>query len=300
MDEVRTIEEYIAAVRDALADVSPGPREDALAELEQLLREEAARNGERAAIEAVGWPHAYARDIRSALAGEPVDGPVPQGRLLGLPYDFRGVSTERLSERLWNPADPRVFMPRLFGVGWTINFGAIAVKLGLIRPDDAGDEAFARIPDFAVRIALIVPALLTAATLALVATSWSSLPAEVPVHWNATGVPDDWAAKPLALGLLLCLAVLPVIATYATVLRRGTGIRTRVFSAAALGLLSLLGLGIAIATIADADGGRAGAWIWLAIVGGLVLSFLMLYVPARLGMRAEWRETIGRSNEGDS
>ena len=297
MDEVRTIDEYIAAVRDALADVPAREREDALAELESLLRADAERRGEQAAIEALGWPHAYAKSIRMALTGDD-EGPQPQGRILGMPYDFRGANTQRLSERIWNPADPRVFMPRLFGVGWTVNSGALAVKLGLLRPDDAGEEAYERIPRAAVTVALAAPAVLALAALVLVAASWASLPAEVPVHWGTAGAPDDWAPKPVAFGGLLALTVLPVAVTYARILRRGATARTRVLAASAVGLLAALGLGIVVLTLADAHGGASGLLVLPIILGAVAVAFLLLYVPMRLGMRAEWRESLGRDKEG--
>lgn len=299
MPEVRTIEEYVAAVRAALADLPARDREAALEDVEAHLRAEAARVGERAAIEALGWPHAYADAVRAALTGEPPDATSPQGRILGMPYDFRGVTTERLANRLWNPADPRIFMPRLFGIGWTINFGAIAVRLGLLRPDDTDDAAFERAPDAAVAGALAVPALLAAATVALIAAAWPSLPAEVPIHWGANGAPDDWAPRTLAFGLVLALSVLPMAVTYAQVLRRGGTKRARIVSASALGLVSTLGLGLAALTVADAGGGRSGPWVMPVILAGLALSFALLYVPLRLGLRAQWREATSAHKKGE-
>jgi hypothetical protein len=42
-----------------------------------------------------------------------------------VPYDLRPPTVERLKDRLWNPSDPRVLVPTLFGVGWTVNFGRV-------------------------------------------------------------------------------------------------------------------------------------------------------------------------------
>jgi hypothetical protein len=48
------------------------------------------------------------------------------GDLAGVvPYDFRPPTVERLRERVWAPDDPRVIMPRVFGVGWTLNVGRV-------------------------------------------------------------------------------------------------------------------------------------------------------------------------------
>ena len=292
---ITTIEEYLLAVRAGLSGLRARDRDDSLAELESLLREDAERAGEAAAVAALGDPNAYAVGVLEALSDTQRDetdvGPQPQGRVLGMPYDFRGASVDRIGSRLWNPADPRIFMPRLFGVGWTVNFGAIAVKLRLIRPDDTGDESFEAAPKAAVAVALAIPALLAAVTTLAIAFAWRTLPAEVPVHWGVSGAPDDWTSKGLAFGLVLALTVLPVVLTYVRVLRRGASARSRILSAAVLALLAALGTGMALVTIADADGGATGNWIVAAILGGFALSFLTLYIPLRLGLRAEWRES---------
>ncbi len=44
-----------------------------------------------------------------------------QGRIGFVPYDFRPPTVERLKERLWNPDDPRIFTPHVWGVGWAVN-----------------------------------------------------------------------------------------------------------------------------------------------------------------------------------
>ena len=44
-----------------------------------------------------------------------------EGRVLGIPYDFRPATLTRLRDRWWNPDDPRVFTPKTFGVGWDLN-----------------------------------------------------------------------------------------------------------------------------------------------------------------------------------
>lgn len=53
----------------------------------------------------------------------PDDDPVPepQGTYLGLPYDWRRPTTARARARVWNPEDPRLFTPKSFGWGYTLN-----------------------------------------------------------------------------------------------------------------------------------------------------------------------------------
>ncbi len=50
----------------------------------------------------------------------------PSGRFLGAPYEFRVPTAARLRERLWNPDDPRILTPPVFGVGWSVNLCHLA------------------------------------------------------------------------------------------------------------------------------------------------------------------------------
>jgi hypothetical protein len=49
------------------------------------------------------------------------DGARPK-EFLGVPYDFQPPTAERARSRMWNGDDPRLFPPKSFGWGWTINF----------------------------------------------------------------------------------------------------------------------------------------------------------------------------------
>ena len=44
-----------------------------------------------------------------------------EGKVLGIPYDFRRASYKRMKERMWNPEDERIITPRTSGIGWTVN-----------------------------------------------------------------------------------------------------------------------------------------------------------------------------------
>lgn len=48
-----------------------------------------------------------------------------------VPYDFRPPTPARVLERWWNPDDPRLFTPHVFGVGWSVNLARLA---RLVRP----------------------------------------------------------------------------------------------------------------------------------------------------------------------
>ena len=47
------------------------------------------------------------------------------GTLCGIPYDWRRPTVERVRSRLWNPEEPRLFTPRVFGMGWDVNFARL-------------------------------------------------------------------------------------------------------------------------------------------------------------------------------
>ena len=50
------------------------------------------------------------------------------GKILGIPYDFRMPTPARIKERMWNPEDPHIVTPRVFGAGWTVNFATLREK----------------------------------------------------------------------------------------------------------------------------------------------------------------------------
>ncbi|MGA2432914.1 MAG: DUF5808 domain-containing protein [Acidimicrobiales bacterium] len=55
--------------------------------------------------------------------GEKSDPNVPEDKeVLGVPYDWRRPTVARAKSRMWNAEDPRMFPPKSFGAGWTINF----------------------------------------------------------------------------------------------------------------------------------------------------------------------------------
>ena len=59
--------------------------------------------------------------------------PEPQGSAFGLPYDFRRPTVSRVRSRMWNPGDRRLFPPKAFGWGLTINFYWVIHPLRYVR-----------------------------------------------------------------------------------------------------------------------------------------------------------------------
>jgi hypothetical protein len=56
-----------------------------------------------------------------------------EGAVAGIvPYDFRMPTLERARSRWWNTADDRLFVPQVFGVGWTVNLARLAKLAHLV------------------------------------------------------------------------------------------------------------------------------------------------------------------------
>ena len=76
--------------------------------------------------------------VGAAIVNEQRKPPAQRGwhdRLLGLvPYAFRPPTWARVHKTLWDGQRDQVFVPQVFGVGWSINVGGRFRRLGwLIR-----------------------------------------------------------------------------------------------------------------------------------------------------------------------
>jgi hypothetical protein len=47
------------------------------------------------------------------------------GQVMGVPYDLRRPTWQRVQDSWWAPEDPRFVTPRVLGVGWSLNVGRI-------------------------------------------------------------------------------------------------------------------------------------------------------------------------------
>jgi hypothetical protein len=225
--------------------------------------------------------------------------PAGTGRLLGAPYDLRiAKSSGRYASRSWNPLDRRVVVPKAVGIGWTINFGALAVRTHLVSPDDE-DIPFGAVPPRIVVATLAAPLAALATFVVLAALSWADLPAQVPMHWAISGHADGYGSRGTYLGFLSVLAVVPVAEAVWIHLRR-----RQPFTRVAASALSLSFTTLALALLCQAlftlDG---GTWVWPTCVGlvfMLVLPFALLVVVSRIGRAAEQRRDLpGTSAKGN-
>ena len=65
---------------------------------------------------------------------KPTDERTWEGCLAGfIPYDLRPPTLSRIRNTFWNPDNPHVVVPTLFGVGWTVNLYALVQYLRAVR-----------------------------------------------------------------------------------------------------------------------------------------------------------------------
>lgn len=290
-------EKYIsdvdAAMRPSDPDGADATAEDLRAHLCDVLGADSTAADVAALIDELGAPSSFAEYDHES---DDPDGDVkPAGRVLGIPYDYR-LTPAHLASRWWNPRDPRVLMPRVFGLGWDLNFGAVAVKLHLIEPD-AEDEPFATVSDRAFLVALLVPVALTAFLIGTFLGTRLVLPASLPTHWNAAGTPDGYWTQGAAFGFLLAVAILPTawalwsVATRRPPLSRGAVIGFASFTSA-------LAAGIWVLTLATVLAPPvSSAMPPLAILPGLLVPLAVFVGLARAGRLAEQRRDLQPTSE---
>ena len=67
--------------------------------------------------------------LGSALARElrkPADQRTWHGTVAGVPYDFRPPTVAKIRQVFWDPDNPALFPPHVFGVGWSVNLARLA------------------------------------------------------------------------------------------------------------------------------------------------------------------------------
>lgn len=179
---------YVDRVAAELGSLRAEQRRAALDDLEAALADGATEDE-------LGSPHDYAATVLDAYASDDDGG---EATVFGVPWETRGPTDPSVRARVWDPSDARIFVPRMFGLGWTVNLGAVAVRLGLIRPDDWDDESLDDVDPRLLTVLRVVPLAWAAAAVTLSVRSWRR-DAPVPTHWGRRGVPDRWSGRGFAL-----------------------------------------------------------------------------------------------------
>lgn len=275
--------EYLRAVRVHLGRLSRADRRRALEALSAQLEELAEVGGDPVAL--LGDPERYAADLVDALADESSD-EAASWRVFGVPVETRGPVSAEVRSRVWDPANPRLFVPRLFGVGWSVNLGAVAVRAGLIRPDDADANVLRSIPGRDLNTARRVPLIVAGATAATLAVLWRSLPSSVASGFGMTGKPRGDAPKWTLMGAV-ALGLGPALWAQ----RKNVPVEDRLVRAASATSLSVISASVVAATVAQArrPGGRWGLLTVAAFPAAVAGSLAVIVMPLRSGLRRAWR-----------
>lgn len=304
-DVAARVTEYLSAIEAGLCAVAEPLVADVTAETASYLFDGLTPDSTLAELEALidelgpadEYAAAMCAEVRAgATAPHRRSGALPDvgepgsGTIFGVPYDVRMPTTERIRSRWWNPADPRIWMPRAWGAGWDVNFGALAVKTGLIRPDDQ-DEPFEHVPEVWLWIALAIPMLTCALLSGLWALNAAALPAQLPVHWDIKGTADRFAPAVNALGMLLAFAVAPTIWAMVSFLTgRSKGARAVVCAFAVL--FTTLSATIFAVTLSWPRSDNVPWLLPLLILVSVSAPFLMLVVLARIDRQEAWRSAL--------
>lgn len=309
------IDAYVAEVASELSIMGGSERAEALSDVAAFFAEQLAQDATPADVEAaasqLGTPHDFVVGLSAALGAGPKGysagavsaqsqdaRTVRAGRLLGIPFDVRVPTASRIAERWWDPANPHIFVPRVFGMGWDVNFGAVAVSLGLMRPDDE-DEPFGAVPDRAFVFAMLVPVAFTAFIVGVALATAGRLPADLPAHWDIVGRPDGFWSKGAVLAFDLTLAALPTAYAVFSVVAR----RSRLERAASIALASLMGVlaaGFYAASVLWAMGVLVPYLSVAMIVASLAAPFAQLTTLARIGRSEDMRRDLSGFDRKDA
>ncbi len=219
------------------------------------------------------------------------------GTVLGVPYGAVPPGEDENAARWWDPRSSRIFVPRMLGIGWDINYGALAVKLHLIDPDSE-DEPFHEVPDWVHLVGLAIPVVLTVLLVVFVSVFAPRLPEQLPLHWDIRGHVDRWGGFWEAFGLPLFLSIGSTgYAAYALLGHRRSPLGRAVSVAFAL-FFSVLGFGITLSILLTVSPVQPpySALVPPTIVLTLLAPLVYLVVLSRIGERRE-RNRMLRDSE---
>lgn len=119
-----TNDEFLTALDGHLAHLAPADRHEILTDVEAFFAD-----GLRA--DDFGDPKDFAAQFSSTSTDSARPWFIPS---------FDIFTDPRATDRWWDPSNPAILVPKSFGIGWDVNLAALAVKTGLIRPDDLDDD----------------------------------------------------------------------------------------------------------------------------------------------------------------
>jgi len=284
-------QDVLAVFAAALRPAPAAARDEALAEVRAHLLDALGPEATEADVARVaadlGDPAEFVRGLLGDQTPRGTSRAPREGTILGVPYGLNVPGTDTVASRWWNPRDPRILVPRVFGIGWDLNFGALAVFLHLIEPD-AEDEPFELVPDHVFIALAAIPVAIALAFTVFVVATWAAAPARIAVHWSGPGVADNWWPRAAALAFS-ALWVFPPTAWAVVSQFTGRKALNRGVTVAFATLLGALGAGFYVGGVVEGLGGPGIRVVWVSLAAGLVVPFVELVVLARVGRAEEWR-----------
>lgn len=223
-------------------------------------------------------------------------------RVLGVPVSFAGLTNPEARLRAFEPENPNLFVPRTVGIGWDLNIGAVAVRLGLLRPDDSVPDLVDHIPPATIKALRLSP--LAGASAVVIAGAYTAQRYErLPTNWGLTFRPTRWGNGVAAMAT-------PVLISFGAGLwaeiatRRATASNSRstvdvTASAQALGLQAM-SLVLITAAARQADNPDAARFLPLAgVMTAPAVSTGVLVTTVRSALRRLGRK-LSRNNTQQS
>lgn len=273
---------YLTAIDHKLREIgtSPAQRKAIIAEQESLLQELNDVHADLA--EELGTATDYANCV-----AEQVGEPSTLRRYLSKPLR---VFSKQGRASLWNVDDPRILQPHLLGFGWSINWAAVATKLGIVRPDDIDGEVISEIPARALQATAFLPAAVTVAHGVALAMSWKQLPSEVHTKWKLNGETVQKTAPKET--LLLPFVVSTVGAGFSAASLLKADDREDTLRVASLGALaSTIAPSQLIGVLSEENSKLNPALIQAGVaLTSVVASAACLALPLRAGLKATWQK----------
>ena len=273
---------YLTAIDHKLREIgtSPAQRQAIISEQESLLQE---LNDVHANLtEELGSATEYAERV-----AEQVGEPSTLRRYLSNPLR---AFTKSGRASLWNMDDPRILQPHLLGFGWSINWAAVAIKLGIVRPDDVDGEVVSEIPARALQATALLPAAITVAHGLALTMSWKQLPSEVHTKWKYNGEAIQKTAPKGALLLPFVVSTVGAGLSAASLLNDGD--REDTLRVASLGTLASTIAPSQLIGVLTEENSKVNPALVRAGVAftSAVASSACLALPLRAGLKATWKK----------
>lgn len=273
---------YLAAINRRLREIgtSPAQRRSILAEQESLLQE--LNDIDADLTEELGSATEYADHI-----AEQVYEPSSSRRYFSNP--LRALS-KRGRASLWDMDDPRVLQPHLLGFGWSVNWAAVAIKLGIVRPDDIDGDVVAAIPAQTMRSATLLPTALTVTHGVALALAWKRLPEKIRTSRKRTGKVNQKTASKAT--LLLPFAISAVGASLSAASSLDEPNREDALRVASLSTLtSAMAPSQLLSLLAEENSKLNPAFVRASVAAtSIVASATCLIVPLRTGLKTVWKK----------